>query len=273
MYPFSIYLEHEMRTKSIIALATSLSLIGCGASSEEGTTETTTTGSITTTTATTPAGFDIVGTAANLLTGMPAEEGLCIHASDPTAAITGGEIEILASAVIGKNGSYLVENVSTTSMLGILMLVEDCDQTGSEMPTATGIALSSYSGLGEGDELSGIVSFTIDADSLSFVSASLAAEGYTGDLTEDGALVGFVLDAQGVPVDDAVVTGHKDFPVYYLSETGFDGTSTSVLANSLFAVPAAPIFTYECEAEGYVFDSILAGSQTGYAVVIAFDAI
>ena len=126
-----------MRTKAIIALATSLSLIGCGTETDDETTTSTTSG--TTATSTAPAGFHISGTATDLLTGMPAGEGLCIHASDPTAAITGGEIEILASAVIGEGGAYVVENVTTTSMLGILMLVEDCDQAGSEMTTATGI--------------------------------------------------------------------------------------------------------------------------------------
>ena len=272
MYPFSIYLEPKMRTKAIIALATSLSLIGCGAETDgETTTATTTSG--TTSTSTAPAGFHISGTATNLITGMPAGEGLCIHASDPTAAITGGEIEILASAVIGEGGAYVVENVTTTSMLGILMLVEDCDQAGSEMPTATGISLSTYGSLGEGDEISGFVSYTIDAEALAGITADLAAEGYTGDLTEDGALIGNVIDAQNTPIDDAVVTGHEDFPVYYASETGFDGASTNALANSFFAIPAAPIFTYACDAEGYVFDSVLAGSQSGYAVFIDFNAI
>lgn len=261
-----------MRTKAIIALATSLSLIGCGVDGDGETTTATTTGS-TTATSTVPVGFNISGTATDLLTGMPAGEGLCIHASDPTAAITGGEIEILASAVIGKDGSYVVENVTTTSMLGILMLVEDCDQAGSEMPTATGISLSVYGGLGEGDEIVDSISYTINAEALAVIATGLAAEGYTGDLTEDGALIGNVIDAQDAPIDGAVVTGHPDFPVYYASETAFDGSSTNALANSFFAIPAAPIFTYACDAEGYVFDSVLAGSQSGYAVFIDFNAI
>ena len=112
-----------------------------------------------------------------------------------------------------------------------------------------------------------------DAEALADITNSLAAEGYTGDLTEDGALIGNVIDAQNEPVDGAVITGHPDFPIYYASETAYDGTATNALANSFFAIPAAPIFTYECAAEGYTFDSVLAGSQSGYAVFIDFNAL
>jgi len=215
-------------------------------------------------------GFAVEGVAANLMDGAAAAEGLCVHASDPTPAMAGGEIEILASSTLGADGAYSVGGIETTSAVGLLMLVADCADEGTVMPTATGISADTYDGLGTGDVIADRLIYSIDAASQALMAGGLAAAGYAGDLSVDGAMVGFVLGADGSPVDGATVTGPDGYPTYYFTGADFSGTGTVAAANAMFVIPAAPIYSYSAEADGETFDSLLAGSQPGFAVVVAF---
>jgi hypothetical protein len=218
-------------------------------------------------------GFSVEGMAVNLMDGAAAAEGLCVHAADPTPAMAGGEIEVLATSLVGADGVYAVPGIETDSAVGLLMLVADCKDEGTVMPTATGISTDSYAGLGDGDAITDRVIYSIDATAQGMIAAGLAHAGYTGDLSVEGALVGFVFDSTGAPVDGAVVTGPKGFTTYYAAGQTFGTAGTVAAANAMFIIPGAPIYSYSCEADGYDFDSILAGSQPGFAVIVAFDAI
>jgi hypothetical protein len=217
-------------------------------------------------------GFAVEGMAVNLMDGSAAAEGLCVHAADPTPAMAGGEIEVLATSTVGGSGAYSVTGIETDSAVGLLMLVADCGDEGTVMPTATGMSTDSYAGLGDGDVIADRLIYSIDAASQGAMAAGLAHAGYAGDLAVDGALVGFVFDAAGAPVDGAVVTGPSGFPTYYFTGAGFNTAGTVAAANAMFVIPAGPIYSYSCAADGYDFDSILAGSQPGFAVIVAFDA-
>jgi len=218
-------------------------------------------------------GFAVEGMAVNLMDGTGAAEGLCVHAADPTPAMAGGEIEVLATSTVGATGVYSVPGIETDSAVGLLMLVADCADEGTVMPTATGIATDSYAGLGDGDVIADRVIYSIDTASQGAMAAGLAGAGYAGDLAVDGALVGFVFDAAGTPVDGAVVTGPDGFPTYYFTGAGFTTDATVAAAKAMFVIPAGPIYSYSAAADGHDFDSILAGSQPGFAVIVAFDGL
>lgn len=213
-------------------------------------------------------GFDISGSAVNLLTSAAAAEGLCVNAADPTAAIAGGDLEIVATGTVAADGTYLVADVVTDSTLGLLMVVADCASEGTVMPTATGISSDDYSGLGEGDAITDRTIYSIDTSSAATLQAGLEAAGYTGTLTADGALVGFVFDSAGTPIEGATISGGGT--VYYFTGTGFNTTGTVAAAKSMFVIPAAGVGNYSCTADGYSFDNLLVGSQPGIAVVIRF---
>ena len=86
------------RLTGILFLLASLALAGC---TDKETTDDSSTGGDDSTagddTSGTETGYTISGTAYNLLAGTAATSGLCVAATDPTAAIAGGEIEILAA--------------------------------------------------------------------------------------------------------------------------------------------------------------------------------
>lgn len=228
-------------------------------------------------------GITIAGTAADLVTGAAAAEGLCIYAADPTAAITGGELTIIASAETVAGGAYTLSNVSTSSQVGLLILAQDCGKgTIAVMPTATGISASSYSSLADGDTLSDVTSYVVDSTLQAGIDASLAAAGYTGSIAKQGALLGFVFDTGGTPLSGVTVTGTgSGTTTYYADSDSSDGlftnasvgvnSTTDATANAMFVIPAAPIWSYTADDGGaHKFASVLAGSQPGYAVVVAF---
>jgi hypothetical protein len=254
-----------------------------GTTGDGGTTDGGTTDGGTSDGGTTDGGITITGTANDLVTGAAAAEGLCIYAADPTAAITGGELTIIASGITDASGAWSLSNVSTSSQVGLLMLAQDCGKgTLAVMPTATGISSSSYSGLADGDTLADVTSYVVDSTLQAGIDASLAAAQYSGSIATEGALLGFVFDTGGTPLSGVTVTGTgSGTTTYYADADSTDGlftsattgvnSSTDAYANAMFVIPAAPIWSYTAEDGGaHTFASVLAGSQPGYAVVVAF---
>ena len=232
---------------------------------------------------TTDGGITITGTAKDLVSGAAASEGLCIYAADPTAAITGGELTIIAASETVAGGTYTLANVDTSSQVGLLILVQDCGKgTFAVMPTATGISSSSYASLADGDTLADVTSYLVDGTLQAGIDASLTAAGHSGSIATDGALLGFVFDTSGTPLAGVTVSGTgSGTTTYYADADSADGlftssttgvnTTTDAAANSMFVIPAAPIWSYTADDGGdHTFASVLAGSQPGYAVVVAF---
>lgn len=217
-------------------------------------------------------GFNVEGTALGLLSGAAATEGLCVDVADPTAAIAGEEVEILASSTVGADGAYAVTGVETESVLGLLVVVVDCAGSGpTVLPTATGIKYAEYKDLQGGATISDFTIYSIDGASQTAFQAGLASAGYTGDLSVDGALVGFVIDEAGAGIAGATVGSSLSDTTYYMAaDYSFNTTGTSAETRGLFIIPDAPISTYEATAAGYTFESVLSGSQPGYAVLSRF---
>ena len=268
---------------SLVALLGAFMATGCGSEDD---TDTDAGDTDTDDTDVVEGGFSIEGTAVDLALSVPSAEGLCVNVSDPTPAIAGGEPLVLAETTTAADGTYTLEDITTTSSLGLLVGVSDCPEATARtgMPTATGIAASSYSSLGDGDNLPGQTSYSINAELEAGVDGSLTAAGYTGDpIGTAGTFVGFVFDADGYPLADATVECTSDETVltYYQDTDPNDGlfttmgavnTGTDATASSLFWIPGAPIGNYEADHATSTFESQLGGSSAGTAVLIAFDA-
>ena len=225
----------------------------------------------------------ISGTAVDFATRAFAHEGLCIHAADPTAAVTGGDFEVLVSGTVGADGSFSLADVPTTSTVGLMLLIADCAKEGTVMPSATGIAAEDYQDLANGASLSDRIAYSVDVPTASGMDMSLAAVGSANTVTVDGALVGTVIDSAGAPIGGATVTGEgSGATAYYFdgdiadglfSTAGAPNTSTSVATGGLFCIPAAPVWSYIAEDGGnHTFEPLLAGSQPGYILFVRFIA-
>ncbi len=224
-----------------------------------------------------PSGFTVKGMAINLLAQAPAAEGLCVYAADPTPCLDGDcniMDSVLVQGTVGTGGMYELKNIETDSAAGLLLLVQDCAAEGTVWPSATGMAASTYSSLADGDVIPDYNIYSLDTAAQTAFQAGLTFAGYTGALTTDGAMLGFVFDSAGAPVDGAMVAGPKGTTTYYYAgpKVGFLTTGTVAAAGALFVIPGAPIYTYTCTATGYTFDTVTAGSQPGYAVIVKFNA-
>jgi hypothetical protein len=231
-------------------------------------------------------GFAVEGIAFDYGDQAAAAEGLCVHIADPTAALGGGDLEILGSSTVGAAGTFSVGGIETSSGVGLFMLVNDCDGVEDVVPTATGIAAASYSGLGTGDVLGDRTAIVVDATTGAGADTSLAAAGHTGNaLAVDGGMMGFVTDSAGTALDGATVScdnqGSPCASVYYgdadpadgmFSTAGAVNAGTSAAAGAMFIVPGAPIWTYQAAHASETFQSQLFGSVAGMITVMTFTA-
>lgn len=287
-----------MRTLSLIAsLALPLALLGCGDKDDSGAADGTdgadgtadgtdgtadgTDGTADGTDGTEATTFNIEGNAVRFDDfTQPAAEGLCVEILDPTNVLTGGDPVVVSETTVGAGGAFTATEVPVVS-LGLFAQVRDCDgEEATTFPSANGISSGSYSDVADGDTVSGISALTISTESAMGIQASLEAAGYTGDITTDGMVIGFIWDADSMPIDGGEMTCGS-CTVYYADGDPSDGlfttggsanTSTTVAGGSLFVVPSAQLTTYQPTAPGYTFTSTPLAALPASAVVVAFTA-
>jgi len=228
-------------------------------------------------------GFAVSGTIQDYNTDETADgTGLCVSIVDPTGAIAGGKYVVLASTTANIDGTFEVTDIVTSSAFGILMLVASCDgDTSNVMYSASGIALESYQNLGGGDAIVDRTAWVIKDGYGGTLDTDLATAGYTGaSLTTTGALIGYVDDNAEAPLDNATVSCDNCVAeTFYWGEgettfatAGATNTATNANAGAKWIIPGAPIFTYHADAEGYAFETLLAGTIAEMAVFVAFSA-
>jgi hypothetical protein len=226
-------------------------------------------------------GFDITGVGIDLYAGLPVAEGLCLAVLDPSPILYGQPAEMLAAAQIGADGLFEVVDVSTTSQLGILMSLGDCDGSHTNVfPTNTGILPAYYEGMGEGDVVANQMALSVSMAFLGVLQQSIAAAGYDGDLEEDGFVLGFVFDIDGEP-DDGVEIGCRDCTVYYADSSPMDGlftssgslnTATSALGGGMWLIPAAGLESFTATSDHAEYREQVLGSEPGSATLGQFTA-
>ena len=237
-----------------------------------------------------PTGFAMSGMALDLGTLAPAAEGLCVYAADPTKAMGGGELDILGGSQIGAAGAFTIENIVTTSVVGLFVIVQDCaDATeATVVPTATGVSPGNVASVSDGETLEGLTMLSINNAMATGIDMSLTGVGYEGgSVQETGMMAGFVMDNASAPIADATVScttgnGTPCAPVFYADADPTVGglfagaaginTGTAIEAGGLFVVPGAPIFTYSAAHNDYTFTDQIFGSVPGLATFMTFFA-
>lgn len=215
-------------------------------------------------------GFSVSGTAIDLMSASPAAEGLSVAIADPTPALAGGELDILGTSTTAADGTFTVTGVETTATLGLFMVVSG----GDNMNTATGIAASEYSSLGDGDAITGKSAYVVSNTMQVGIDQSAALLGYAGTIATDGVVFIAIRDASGNPVDGAVVScGDCGASIYYMDGDSSDGLFTTggapnegtvAAAGALAVVPAGPIATYEASTS-----TLYGGQLTGSLPALA----
>jgi hypothetical protein len=227
-----------------------------------------------------PQGFAVEGATLDLATQTGGAEGLCLDIVDPSAAFTGGDLEMLGGTTLGADGTWRVEEIETDSVLGLFMLVTDCDGVAPVMPTASGVPFADYDGLGTGDTVENRRAIVVSEAMAAGVAQSLTAAGYQGDIATDGFVLGFVRDTAGTPVEGATVSCGDGCTVYYADTENADGmftsaqtglnTSTAAQTGGMFVVPGGPLTSYSASHDSLSFPAVTFGGMPGLVTVMAF---
>jgi hypothetical protein len=232
-----------------------------------------------------PEGISVEGIAWNYGSFDWAEEGKCIHVTDPSPILYGAPPSILASSTIAAGGAFQVKNVTTDSELGLFTTVGDCDESSGATRTANGIGVDAYVSLEDGEMLGERLVLVIDEATAAEFDESLQSVGYTGEaLATTGAILGFVVDSNGGFLDGATIECENTFggdcpAVYYLDGDSTDGlfgsgstpnTATLGAADALFLIPDSILAYYVAAHADYTFSRELFGNPDRTIAILTF---
>ena len=231
------------------------------------------------------ASFSMSGNTVDMMSMMPvSSDALCMTIADPTAAIAGGELVVLTQTTIeAGTGAWATEAFETDSAVGLFMIASDCDGTGTVVfPTATGVSADNYATAGDGEDIGGLTSISINIMAAGGIDQSLTVAGSSKNLGDHGAMAGFVFDSAGVPVGGATVCGADCADTYYFDATMNDGlfttgpsvnSETAADAGGGFIVPGASVYTYVVDDGGaHTWDGLLFGALPGIVSFVQFVA-
>ncbi len=217
--------------------------------------------SATTETGTPESGFDIQGTA--LLfeeDGAPAPEGSCVSVIDPRDITEGSGPPVLAETTVGAAGVFALDAVPVQEYPPLILL-DECGATppATIFATTSGLPPELIDGVGDGDVVSEAEIVALTLERLHALEVDLGIAGFSGDLGEEGLLVGFVRGADRQPLAGATIDC-AGCTAWYGDEDDSDGlfttgdaTNTETSVTGFFVIPGAPLGGYSAVASGYTF--------------------
>lgn len=268
--------------------ALTLSLSGCGDSGSESTGsdtsgETDPSAGSDSGTSAGPMGFALGGLAVDLFTGdpyMPAEGAVCVSIVDPVQSNMNGEIAILASSTVETDGKWFVDGIMAPQETGLIVLVHDCDNSGTlVLPSGSGVGGDRYKDLGPGGMFMGFNAWVLTAEKVTVTDDSLLMAGASGTIAADGAVIGYVLDANMQPVPGATVSCDSCSEVFYGDDMHDDGIFSSMgnvnaetSPTGLFVIPSGPIGEYSVSHPSLNYDPLMLGTFPGMSLTVLFFA-
>jgi len=192
---------------------------------------------------------------------------------------------ILAESVTEEGGAFVIEGVVTESTLGIVVVIQDCEDADSTMYTsATGVASESYAG---GTDVTDVSAFMLTNTQLDTIDNSLTDADYVdydgepSSFTANGGLIKYIRDLDSETVAGATVDCAAGYcPAFYQSASGDfsflnadGGLQTETSESGLVVFPGAPITTYTVTHDTLEFDSRTLGSLSGIALFVTLTAV
>jgi hypothetical protein len=218
----------------------------------------------------------------------PLGAGICIALHDRTAAIIGGEVEVLGETVTADDGSWALNGVKLERYFGPLLVAADCeDGAGLMFETVTWIQPSLYRDHQDGQTLSDVVGLGTRFSTFIWLELNLWNEGGSAvNIRDDGMLTGVTRDASGSPlagVSLSCVDG--DCPAYYMQGeagstgwlmSGTDGIAEETGDNGRYLIPGPYPCVYHAMHEEQGFGGIDLGPMgsggRGRIMVLDFQA-
>ncbi len=235
-------------------------------------------------------GFDIEGNGYDFLSEatVSAPDNLCASLVDPTPVVdeTGPLTYLQSSVPVGDDGTFAFRLVTTTSIIGLVMITDDCDDsTDNWAALGTGIPSDTVGEMDYGDLIEGQQAYVMSNADLAVIEADLATAGYSGGngLATDGYVMGVVIDGEdpstASTVGGATVFSTKDdtLSVFYgdndlsdgrFTTAGKPNTATDASTNVGFFIPAGIVSSYTADDGANEYYEILGGSTEGIGMFI-----
>ena len=236
------------------------------------------------------AGFDIEGNAFDVLADadLTGAENLCVDLVDPTPVVDEtGPLEYLFEDIpVADDGTFAIRKVATTSIIGLVMITDDCDSsTDNWAPLGTGVPSDVVGEMDYGDVTTGHDAYVMSTANLAVIETDLATAGYSGGsgLTTDGYVMGVVIDgtdpatANNMSGETVTFTQDETLEVFYGDSDLSDGrfttaskpnTVTDASTNVGFFIPAGPIGNYTADYGTDRFYEVLGGSTEGIGMFV-----
>ncbi|MCB9780258.1 MAG: hypothetical protein H6742_16945 [Alphaproteobacteria bacterium] len=213
--------------------------------------------------------WSLSGTATDFNFGTAAPEGTCIAAH----ALAGPLTDPYGSTTVqGEEGAFTIPGLTETPDDGMLLVLTACDSGAQLATTATRVGSARYLSVQDGDVVEDAVAWGLSAGFVAGMEQDLSDLGASsGGLVESGSLLGAALDADGLPLVGATVTGGDAWYLdvepedggFFASETGGTNPATQPDASGLFLVPGAAGGAFTVQAEGLTFPTLQVGSVEG----------
>jgi hypothetical protein len=201
--------------------------------------------------------------------------GLCLSAADSISLARGESLEPSASTRVEADGTWLLEDVPTAGTTGILLLLEDCDDTGAIFPTASLVLPDVWAGKGPDDIINGIEAYHLSTSRLEQWEEALEIGGNNTPISEYGAFMGHIESEESASISGAYLQSSESISLYY--DKGDDGWlkgagGTTIEGKARFAIPDASWGNYIAKGPGTDYLPLVLGGLPDYVIYHRWEA-
>ncbi len=187
-----------------------------------------------------PAGPSINGTVRSFSTGEAVEKSLCVSLYDPSTILPEGAPTLLTSTTTDSRGTFQLSGLPTPHTLGWVLVVDDCGDTTTYLPTGTPLPGEWVGGRAASDTLT-VDASLVPTSTRDQIDAGLRESRSGSFLGDDGGMIGHVVDTDGTRLHESWVRGPNATQLWYARPDGsfvlYENTHED--ADSLWVAPDA----------------------------------
>ncbi len=204
------------------------------------------------------------------------DAGLCVTLMDPSDRALDGEATEVTSTTSTSGGAYTFSALPTPPTVGWVLVVDDCGDTRTWVPTGTLLPGDQVGGRGRSEPLSGVRAWLVSTAERDRIDEGLVESGSGSILGDGGGLIGRSLDSSGAPNNESWVRGPNATQLWYPQSDGtytlYDNTDEA--AGGIYVAPdAEDVFgVFVTRVSGAQFQPLMAGGLPGVIEVWDFVA-
>ena len=214
-----------------------------------------------------PGDVTLSGRVLSFPTGGPTDAGLCLSLMDPSDRALDGEATVVASATTTAGGEFSLTGLPVAPSVGWILVVDDCSDTSTWVPTGTILPGELVGGRGSGDPVTNVNAWLFATADRDRIDSDLVSSGSDSILGDGGGLLGRSLNSAGQPNHESWVRGPNATQLWYPQRDGtytlYDHTDSE--AGGFYVAPdAEDVYgVFVTRVSGLQFRPLMAGGLPG----------